>query len=319
MKTEENPLVTVIIPAYNASEYISETLTSVINQTYKNIEIIVVDDGSTDNTKNIVQSFGKKVHYIYQENSGSCASPRNTGLRSAHGEYVTFLDADDIMVLSKIEDQVRGLKMHADAVISISNYWNFTETTKSSDHFSSCPLLRTLITKKQNESFKLEPDECRKILLEENFSIASSPIFPTTIIRSVGGFDETLKACEDFHLIYRVMMHGPAIISPYTGFYRRLHDSNMSSDNERMLMYLAQSRRSLIDEEFVSSLKNKLHIRVREYNRALQSCLLDNGKTERTIKLYRETFPPSNLNEFIHDTKQIIKFILLKIKIIDKN
>lgn len=81
----KNSLVTVIVPAYNASDYISETVQSIINQTYTNMEIIVVDDGSTDDTKEIIKSFGPKVNYIYQKNSGSCASPRNTGLRHARG------------------------------------------------------------------------------------------------------------------------------------------------------------------------------------------------------------------------------------------
>lgn len=307
----KNSLVTVIVPAYNASDYISETIQSIINQTYPNLEIIVVDDGSTDGTKEIVNSFGSKVKYIYQKNSGSCASPRNTGLKNARGEYVTFFDADDVMMAEKIESQVADLHKHPDAVISISNYWNFTETKRFNDHFSACPLLRPNINNSYNGTFQLSSEECREILLEENFAIASSPLFRTEIVKRLGGFDESLKACEDFHLIYRVAMRGPCILNSRIGFYRRMHDGNMSSDNERMLRYLAQSRRSLYDQENMPQLKNRLKSRVRGYKRALLSCLLDKGDIESALRQWRETIPPHNWNELLHDSKQLIRITAL--------
>ncbi|WP_412535853.1 glycosyltransferase family A protein [Marinobacter sp. MIT932201] len=305
--------MTVIIPAYNASDYISETIQSIVNQTYANLEIIVVDDGSTDDTKEIVTSFRSKVKYIYQENSGSCASPRNTGLRHARGEYVTFFDADDVMMKDKIQSQVADLNKNSNAVISISNYWNFTETERFNDHFSSCSILQKKIIGHDNETFQLNSKECRRILLEENFAIASSPLFRTSVVKAIGGFDEALKACEDFHLIYRVAMQAPIIINPNTGFYRRLHDTNMSSDNERMLKYLIQSRDSLNKKESIPELRHRLQTRVREYKRALQSCLLRKGDTKSYLQLYFETFPPGSWREAKHDLKNIITIFLTKI------
>lgn len=311
----KSPLVTVIVPAYNASDYISETIESIVNQTYANLEIIVVDDGSTDDTKEIVKSFGPKLNYIYQKNSGSCASPRNTGLKHARGEYVTFFDADDVMMPEKIESQVTDLDENPDAVISISNYWNFTETKRFDDHFSTCSLLRQKIKNSGNGTFQLGSEECRGILLEENFAIASSPLFRTATVRALGGFDESLKACEDFHLIYRVAMRGPCILNSHIGFYRRMHDGNMSSDNERMLRYLAQSRGSLFKHEITPQLKNRLKSRIRGYDRALLSCLLDKGDRKMAFKQWRETVPPHNWSELLHDSKQLIRITALTLDV----
>jgi glycosyltransferase involved in cell wall biosynthesis len=309
-------LVSIIIPAYNASLFIKETLKSILSQTYSNIEVIVVDDGSTDNTSEVIKSFEPKVQYVYQKNSGSCAVPRNNGLSHASGEYVTFFDADDLMRKDKIEKQVQDLLDYPDAVASIADYWNFSESEIFNNHFSSCPILLNTIEKSNQKRQKMDAKECRKILLEENFSIASSPLFRMSIIKEISGFDQTLKACEDFHLIYRVATRGHIVINSETGFDRRLHDTNMSSDKERMLRNLIKSRELLINEEQDESLKLRLIGRVRSYNRGLLSCLLDKGHTEDTLWLLRETLPPQSLSEMMHDIKQLMKFTLVKLKLI---
>src|SRR5258708_4353339 len=88
-----SPLVSIIIPCYNQSNYLSAAIESVLKQTYSTLEIIVVDDGSTDNTKQVAQGYDKVV-YVYQNNQGLSAS-RNTGMRNCKGVYLLFLDADD--------------------------------------------------------------------------------------------------------------------------------------------------------------------------------------------------------------------------------
>ena len=104
------PLVSIIIPAYNAAKYISETLESALNQTYENIEVIVVDDGSTDDTVNIVEKvIDQRIILLRQINSGQCAAS-NLGIKHANGDYIKFLDADDILNLDHIKIQVDSLK-----------------------------------------------------------------------------------------------------------------------------------------------------------------------------------------------------------------
>ena len=95
MVNNREPLVSVIIPTYNSSQYIKEAIDSVLAQTYKNFEIIVIDDGSTDNTKEVLAPYLSVIKYIYKNNGGP-ASARNRGIKEANGEFVAFLDADDV-------------------------------------------------------------------------------------------------------------------------------------------------------------------------------------------------------------------------------
>jgi len=101
----KNPLVSVIIPTYNSAKYIEEALESVFKQTLQDFEIIVVDDGSTDGTGEILKDYSDRIKYIFQKNSGP-ASARNKGIKIARGEYIAFLDADDLWMPTKLEKQV---------------------------------------------------------------------------------------------------------------------------------------------------------------------------------------------------------------------
>ena len=96
MSTEIHDRVSVIIPTFNSERYLAEAIDSVLSQTYQNIECIVVDDGSTDNTPAIVQGYGDRIRYIYQENAERSAA-RNRGIVAATGQYISFLDADDFI------------------------------------------------------------------------------------------------------------------------------------------------------------------------------------------------------------------------------
>ena len=90
------PLVSIIIPCYNHGAYLSDAIDSVLGQTYPNLEIIVVDDGSTDETKRVAARYGDKIVYVWQHNQGLCAA-RNRGIDESHGTYVGLLDADDML------------------------------------------------------------------------------------------------------------------------------------------------------------------------------------------------------------------------------
>lgn len=105
--------VTAIVPAYNADRYISGAIESVLGQTYKNIDLIVIDDGSTDRTGEVVQRYGSRVRYIRQDNGGP-SKARNTGIRAADSELIAFLDADDIWLPEKIQAQVDLLEDNPD-------------------------------------------------------------------------------------------------------------------------------------------------------------------------------------------------------------
>lgn len=119
--------VSVIIPVYNGEKYIEECLESILSQTYKNIEIIVVDDGSTDNTKQILENYKNKIMLKCQKNSGA-STTRNNGYKLASGEYILFFDADDYMTENYIKNAVNIMNEGYDLVIT--NFNRFDETGK---------------------------------------------------------------------------------------------------------------------------------------------------------------------------------------------
>lgn len=102
---DKSPKVSVVIPAYNAARFVNATIDSVLAQTFQDFEILVVDDGSTDKTKEILEAYGDKIHYLYKENGG-VSSARNYGIEDAKGKYIAFLDADDVWMPEKLEKQV---------------------------------------------------------------------------------------------------------------------------------------------------------------------------------------------------------------------
>ena len=113
MNSIRNPLVSIVIPMFNAEDWIVGLLTSVANQSYQNIEILLVNDGSTDSSMDLVATFsrenpGTNLHIISQENAG-VSSARNEGVRNSNGEFIAFVDSDDLWLSEKIENQVREI------------------------------------------------------------------------------------------------------------------------------------------------------------------------------------------------------------------
>jgi len=120
------PKVSVVIPTYNYGRYISKAIDSVLSQTFKDFEIIVIDDGSTDGTKDLPAQYGNKIKYIYQENHG-LSNARNRGIKASSGEYLVFLDADDYISPQKLETETKLLDAHPEVGWSYSNHYYVDE------------------------------------------------------------------------------------------------------------------------------------------------------------------------------------------------
>lgn len=127
-----NPLVSIIVPCYNQSQYLTEALESICNQTFTNWECLIVDDGSTDNTAEVAKSFidkDSRFVYFFKENGG-VSSTRNLGLENAKGQYIQFLDCDDALDVTKIELSIKELQLNNNVQIVISNFRMFTDDIK---------------------------------------------------------------------------------------------------------------------------------------------------------------------------------------------
>jgi glycosyltransferase involved in cell wall biosynthesis/acyl-[acyl carrier protein]--UDP-N-acetylglucosamine O-acyltransferase len=186
------PKVSVIIPTYNCAKYLPEAIESVLNQTYHDFEIIVVDDGSTDNTKEILSRYNGKIRYIYQENKGHSFA-RNLGIHNTTGEYIAFLDADDIWLPERIKEGIALLESNPDTGLVHSNVFFIYDGTSK----KYCPRRNT----------KLLSGNIFKYLLMRKAHISS----PTVLIKKeclvkTGLFDENLArlGSEDRDLWLRV-------------------------------------------------------------------------------------------------------------------
>lgn len=220
--------MSVVIPAYNASRTIEETLESVINQTHSNLEILVVDDGSTDGTMEIAKSFAARdprIQLIRQTNGGVAAA-RNAGIAASSGAFVAPLDADDLWHPAKIERQLRVFEANDDRMGLVYTWFALI------DHRSRVMQLRH---RPNHEGEVLAP------LAYHNFiGNGSSAMFRREALAHTSGYDSTLRArggqgCEDWKLYFQIAERYRFGLVPeaLTG-YRHL-DDNMSSDVLQML------------------------------------------------------------------------------------
>jgi glycosyltransferase involved in cell wall biosynthesis len=196
------PKVSVIIPTYNRANYVTEAINSVLSQTYTNFEIIVVDDGSTDNTKEALRPYMGAIRYIYQPNSGPSVA-RNRGVREATSEFIAFLDSDDVWLPEKLEKQI-PLMMDDSVVLSYSNHI-------IGDTGTDCFTIIGLNS--NNKEFILERP--LQLLTRRAGSGISTPstICRKNVILHVGGFDQRMKIAEDVRMWFRLSMEGKFAIT----------------------------------------------------------------------------------------------------------
>lgn len=189
------PEISIIIPTYNRADLLNRTIQSVLNQTFKNFEVIVIDDGSTDNTRKIVRGFIKKderIKYIFQENSGGPAKPRSTGIKNSRGNYLAFLDSDDEWLPEKLEKQISVFKNSRDKKLGFVDCGVLVvnKNTETINEYRLSPLCRGNIFKK---------------ILEKNFILTpSSILLKRGVIKKTGDFDENLKMSDDWDFWIRI-------------------------------------------------------------------------------------------------------------------
>jgi glycosyltransferase involved in cell wall biosynthesis len=214
-----NPHVSIIIPCYNASRWIEETLNSAIAQNYRPLEIIIIDDGSTDGSLQIIQYYAAQYHdlirYEAAPHQGGCVA-RNRGFALSSGKYVMFLDADDFIKPETIAGQVETLDGRTD-VIAACPWWNIEWTGNN----------WKIILPRAKQADDPIIDELRY----GNFLPGPSLLWSRNILENLGGWDETLWANQDGDLRLRARLAGYQIIPSHrSGFaYRRYSRTTVSS------------------------------------------------------------------------------------------
>lgn len=213
--------ISVIIPAYNAELYLAEAIESVLAQKYRNIELIVIDDGSTDSTASIAKKFGDSVHLIRQTNQG-LSGARNTGIRNAQGEIIALLDADDLWEPTFLDEMVSALEQYPHAT---GAYCGF-QYISAEGNIIGTPCLKVVA-----------PEVLHKTLIFiGNWLVPSGVIFRKSFAFEVGLFDEEIGPVADADLWMKLSSKGPMIGVPQPLVKYRQHDGNMSKDPESMTM-----------------------------------------------------------------------------------
>jgi glycosyltransferase involved in cell wall biosynthesis len=207
----QTPLVSVVIPTHNYSGFVTEAVESVLSQTYTNIDLIVVDDGSTDDTRERLALFGDRVRYIYQENSGPSAA-RNTGIRAAKGEYIAFLDADDLFHPRKLEIQVRYLLDHPDIALVAAE--NLTDQNRVFPDFPPNPFLADRISL-ESAVVKNRFGMCGVVVRRHCFN-------------EVGLFNEELRSTEDRDMWVRIIARFPVAKLRARLWWYRFHPASVT-------------------------------------------------------------------------------------------
>lgn len=294
------PLVSVIIPAYNAAEFMGETLDSVFAQTYKNFEVILVNDGSSDTAEleQVLQRYPSKLNYIKQENQGAAVA-RNTGLRAANGELVAFLDADDRWLPAFLEKQIDLLKSTGADVV-FADAMLFGDSHLDGRTFMQLNPLTGEVT-------------AENLLALKATVLTSTVLARKAVIFDVGLFDVSLRRGQDFDLWLRLAKAGARFANSREVLAQhRIVDSGLSggtiSQLKRTLSVLdaVKARTDLTEAEQLALEWNR--------NRTLGELALEEGKEKllsRDFSGARRCF--SEARNFRHSWKLVLVCLAVRI------
>lgn len=318
-------IVSVILPTYNRANYIKDAIESVLNQTYRNIELIIIDDGSADNTQTVIEPYLKdnRVRYIKQENAGAAAA-RNRGMGLRIGKYVAFIDSDDIWEKDKLEIQLAVIDALPEVIavfsdFSAKNQNGYIEHSHIRSYFGVLNNYRLTYTDifdhifegnikgfKRNE--KIYWGNIYKTMIFGNIMLTSTCLFLAEVFNKIGGFDITYGTLEDYDLFLRVTRElNVAFIDKPLAHYR--YNTNQLSGElffgklcNTLIDIFKKNIMNIKDKEFLRYNKKKIKQRLGMYQaqQAYYNFVHENMTT--AVKCYLQSIRnnPSNYNSYIY-------------------
>ncbi len=227
---ETNPLISVMMPTYNNGKYIKQAIDSIYAQNYNNIEIIVIDDGSTDNTKEILQQY-KNIKYFYMEHKG-ISFARNKALECAKGEYIAFCDSDDYWLPNKLKTQIEYFEEHPECEIVFTKYKNIIE----------------------EDQLKKNKRVVHEINIEDSYKqYLPSSLMKKSLFERYGIFDENFSGIEDAEFVFRIFMKKINVdyFIDEVFYIRRIHGNNITLIQNRSVKSIFASilRKRFLNKE----------------------------------------------------------------------
>ncbi|MFO8008368.1 MAG: glycosyltransferase family A protein [Candidatus Brocadiia bacterium] len=243
----QRPLVSVVMPAYNAEGFVADAIESVLAQDYRPLEVLVVDDGSTDATGDVVQAYGAPVRCLRRENGGPAAA-RNTALREAGGDFIAFLDADDLWHPGKLEVQAALLQARPDVGLCSARMSSFRSPEQV--EWASLPA---------------EPPVCPiplRMLVMRNPISTSTVMARAEAVRQAGEFDEGIFGPEDWDMWRRIAQHWKVLSMGTVAAAYRQRAASVSGDARRMLA----NNRKVIRKSLRDNPRVPWHVRRRAWS-----------------------------------------------------
>ena len=284
------PTVSVIIHTYNNEKFIAETVESVLNQTYKDYEIIVVDDGSADGTRDALVPYMQKIRYHYKENGG-IASAKNAGISLTQAKFVAFLDHDDLWVPDKLQLQMECFREHPRVGLVYAKYTSFRDGKE----------LRTKPEKGYSGWIFKE-------LLSKSFIQTSTVVVKRECLDAVGPYDETFSLGDEYDMFLRIARKFQCGFVDKGLTRYRVHDTNASNndflfDNENLGVY-KKIYNNFTDLDGVE--KKILRKRIARYSMKVAEGLYSQGKLEESKEYQKEA------NNFLPFYKRITSNMTFK-------
>jgi len=280
------PTVSICIPTYNRKHYLKETLNSVLAQTYKDYEIVVVDDGSTDGTKEMINQLGVPITYYWQQNSGDAAA-RNKLVELARGEYISFIDSDDLLLPDAVERMVKVMESKKGAVIV---YGSYLRIDQHGQLYGRCKR-------------KLHSGNITKYLFQSIFVHCCGSMIPKRLLDGSALFDTSLKVCSDYDFWLRLSTEHRFVALPDPTFKRRRHFGNLSTDSfENCLTELRVLERFYEEKDNKELIPRRIAMKVlsREGYRAGRRAAKEDLR-EKAGQLLRQSFTRHpNLKSLVH-------------------
>jgi glycosyltransferase involved in cell wall biosynthesis len=229
----KEPLVSVVLPTFNRAHSLPRAIHSVLGQSYRNLELIVVDDRSTDDTERIVLEIAaadSRVRFVRRERNGGAAAARNSGIQQARGELIAFQDSDDEWLAGKLARQVEALRSAGgDAVLCVTSYLVYQRGPRGASWLLG-------------RDSMVHPDDLPRQALVTFFFTTPTWLVRTQTLRDLGGFDESLRCWEDWELALRLLSSGKAVMIDEA---LHIQHENAGSVNRQDVAYGPAMRRIL--------------------------------------------------------------------------
>jgi glycosyltransferase involved in cell wall biosynthesis len=284
------PFFSVVIPLYNKADYISDCLKSALNQSFKDFEIVIVNDGSTDNSTSIVETFtSEKIKLFHQENSGA-SKARNNGVSFAKGTYIAFLDADDIWAPNHLEALKESIDRYPNAGLYANNY----SIKHSNNHVAPA---RLNIDNSQQHPFLL--DDFFKASLHDTVVWTSAAAMKKDKFTDYGMFNPIYLSSQDLDLWIRIALKEPVVFNPEsTKIYNKSIEGSLGKfeDNEARYMLF----NSFSDYE-ANNVYLKRYLDIKRYGLALRTKI--NGE----IEIYEKTIKTIDFKNLSLKQKTLLK------------